>query len=454
MESSDDAIIGERLDGTVVAWNPSAESIYGYTADEMIGQSIALLSPPDQPDEILGILKRLVQGEKIDHFETVRRTKEGRIINVSLSISPIRDASGTIIGASTIARDITQRKQAEQRLRESSERYRTLVETVPHGIEEIDTSGMITFANTAHHKIYEYGDGELIGMSILDLVARDSEQEELRKYFKYLVKDQPPPTSYFGQKRTKTGKVIDVQVAWNYKRNAQGEVTGFISVITDITERKQMERLIVGRMTDRLQRIGRDLHDNLAQQLAGIAMMASSLEKKLKALSSPFATNADDLVKEIQTAGNNVRAMIKGVHPVEITPDSLDVELSALAASVRELHGVDCVYECGSEIPIGDAESATHLYYIASEAIHNAVRHARPNQIVISLEQGETTLTLRVRDDGIGLSNVVHSTGVGIRIMKYRADLIGARLIIESAPEGGVLVTCTRGRSSLVKKES
>ena len=137
VESSDDAIIGERLDGTVVAWNPSAESIYGYTADEMIGQSIALLSPPDQPDEILGILKRLVQGEKIDHFETVRRTKEGRIINVSLSISPIRDASGTIIGASTIARDITQRKQAEQRLRESSERYRTLVETVPHGIERL-----------------------------------------------------------------------------------------------------------------------------------------------------------------------------------------------------------------------------------------------------------------------------------------------------------------------------
>ncbi len=139
----------------------------------------------------------------------------------------------------------TERKGAEEALRRSAERYRVLVETIPHGIEEIDSSGIITVANSAHHKQYEYGEGELIGTSILDLVATDSEREELRDYLKYLVKEQPAPTRYVGKKRTKNGRVIDVQVDWIYKRDTQGQVTGFTSIITDITERKRAEQALL-----------------------------------------------------------------------------------------------------------------------------------------------------------------------------------------------------------------
>ncbi len=131
-----------------------------------------------------------------------------------------------------------------EELRESENRYHTLVETSTHGIEEIDTSGVITFANAAHHRQYEYAEGELIGMSILDIVATDSERDELRDYLKYIVAEQPPPTPYVGQKRTKSGRIIDVEVAWAYKRDAQGQVTGLISVITDISERKRAEETI------------------------------------------------------------------------------------------------------------------------------------------------------------------------------------------------------------------
>ncbi len=137
-----------------------------------------------------------------------------------------------------------ERKHTEEALRQSNERYRTLIETIPHGIEEMDASGIITIANAAHHRQYEYGEGELIGMSILDLVATDSEREELRNYLRYLVKEQPVPVPYFGKKRTKKGRVVDVQVAWEYKRGAQGQVTGFTSVITDITERRRAERTL------------------------------------------------------------------------------------------------------------------------------------------------------------------------------------------------------------------
>jgi PAS domain S-box-containing protein len=98
-----------------------------------------------------------------------------------------------------------ERKHTDEALRQSNERYCTLIETIPHGIEEMDASGIITIANVAHHRQYEYGEGELIGTSILDLVATDSDREELRNYFRYLVKEQPLPVPYFGKKRTKKG---------------------------------------------------------------------------------------------------------------------------------------------------------------------------------------------------------------------------------------------------------
>ena len=137
-----------------------------------------------------------------------------------------------------------ERKRAEEALRESEERYRTLIETIPHGIEEIDASGIIMYGNSSLHKIYNYGEGELIGKSILDLVATDPERKELSNYLVILVNEQPPPVPYFGQKRTKDGRVIDVQVAWAYKRDKQGRVTAFTSVITDITERKRAEEAL------------------------------------------------------------------------------------------------------------------------------------------------------------------------------------------------------------------
>ena len=114
VESSDDAIIGKTLDGVITSWNQAAERIFGYTADEIIGRHISALMPPGHSEDMVRILERIRRGERVGHFETKRRTKDGRIIDVSLSVSPIRDADGTIIGASKVARDITERKRAEE----------------------------------------------------------------------------------------------------------------------------------------------------------------------------------------------------------------------------------------------------------------------------------------------------------------------------------------------------
>ena len=124
VESSDDAIISKTLDGTVTSWNSGAERLFGYTAQEMIGKSIMILIPPERHDEERLILERLRRGERIEHYETVRVAKSGRAVDISLTISPIRNSSGRIIGASKVARDITLWKHAQKALRESEEKLR------------------------------------------------------------------------------------------------------------------------------------------------------------------------------------------------------------------------------------------------------------------------------------------------------------------------------------------
>ncbi|MCK5515027.1 MAG: PAS domain S-box protein, partial [Deltaproteobacteria bacterium] len=133
-------------------------------------------------------------------------------------------------------------KRTEESLRENEERYNTLLETIPHGIQEIDTSGVITFTNKACDEIFGYEKGESIGKSILDKLAHDYEQKKLVDYLKTLVEDQPPPTPHFEKNLTKEGEIIDVQVDWNYKRDKKGRVVGFVSVVTDITKRNMAEK--------------------------------------------------------------------------------------------------------------------------------------------------------------------------------------------------------------------
>jgi PAS domain S-box-containing protein len=124
VESSDDAIIGKTLAGMITSWNKGAERIYGYSADEAVGQPISMLVPPERPDEIPRILESIRRGEKVDHFETVRVTRDGRRLDISLTVSPIRNSAGDIVGASTIAREITERKRAEEALRQVRETER------------------------------------------------------------------------------------------------------------------------------------------------------------------------------------------------------------------------------------------------------------------------------------------------------------------------------------------
>jgi PAS domain S-box-containing protein len=172
VESSDDAIISKTLEGIIRTWNKSAERIFGYAAEEVVGKSITILLPSNRIDEETHILDRLKRGEHIDHYETVRARKDGTLLNISLSISPIRDGSGVIIGASKIARDITARKLTEKALRDSEARLRAVVEATPDCVKIVSPDGTLVSMNPAGVRMVEAETSAAMeGACVYDLIA-------------------------------------------------------------------------------------------------------------------------------------------------------------------------------------------------------------------------------------------------------------------------------------------
>jgi PAS domain S-box-containing protein len=159
VDSSDDAIIDKQLDGTIVGWNAAAERIYGYRAEEAIGRPISILVAPERTDELAVILQRIAAGESIDHYETVRVCKDGRRVEVSISVSPIKDQHGAIIGAATIARDVTDRKRAEDNIR-------MVLESTPDAIVVVADDGRIQIINRATEALFGYARDELLGQTV------------------------------------------------------------------------------------------------------------------------------------------------------------------------------------------------------------------------------------------------------------------------------------------------
>src|SRR5205823_6576407 len=162
-EGSEDAILSKDPEGTIKSWNASAERMYGYTSEEAIGQNVSMLAPHDKSDELKGILDGLRRGEKVEHFETERLRKDGRRIVVSLSISPIRDDAGTFVGASTIARDITEQRRAKEVLQAREAQFRSMIEGAPNGLVAVDEQGRIKAINSQVEQLFGYRRDDLIG---------------------------------------------------------------------------------------------------------------------------------------------------------------------------------------------------------------------------------------------------------------------------------------------------
>jgi two-component system sensor kinase FixL len=186
VESSEDAIIAKDPGGTILSWNQAAERMYGYSAGEIIGRNISVLVPGDYREELEGIMRRVAAGERVQHFETVRVTKAGDRREVSLTISPLRNEAGEIMGASTIARDITQRNSDFTQLRNSEARLRSVVESAVDGIIVIDAAGIVEAFNQGAERQFGYGASEVIGRNVSMLMPPPYQEEHDGYLARYL----------------------------------------------------------------------------------------------------------------------------------------------------------------------------------------------------------------------------------------------------------------------------
>ncbi len=238
--SSADAIISKDLNGVITSWNAGAQQIFGYTAEEMIGASVTALIPADRLKEEEGILAKIRGGETAQHTETVRKTKDGRLIYVSVTASPIKDATGRVIGASKVARDITDRKRAEEALRESNQRFRGTFENAAVGIAHVDPGGAWLRVNERICQIIGYEREELLAKTWQDITHADDLDADLSQLKGLLAGETH---SYTMEKRylRKDGSIIWGKLTVSCSRNATGEVEYLITVVDDISQRKQGE---------------------------------------------------------------------------------------------------------------------------------------------------------------------------------------------------------------------
>jgi two-component system, cell cycle sensor histidine kinase and response regulator CckA len=238
VDGADDAILSKNLDGAILTWNPAAERMYGYPASEAIGKSVSMLLPPDRPDEISAIFDRLRAGERVEHFETTRLHKDGRVIDISLTVSPLLDSQHRLVGAASIARDITDRRENEARL----QRYAAIVEASEDAIVSRGLDGVISTWNRGAERLFGYTAGEMIGRRIDDVSGKNpfdggTNLEDLREQLHGGMHPKPFET----RMQRGDGSSVDVSVGTSPISDAAGEVVGVAGVIRDMTEHRRLE---------------------------------------------------------------------------------------------------------------------------------------------------------------------------------------------------------------------
>jgi PAS domain S-box-containing protein len=242
VESSDDAMISKSLDGTITSWNRGAERIYGYTAEEAVGQPITLLVPAGRRDEVPDILKRIREGERVEHFETVRSRKDGTRIHVSLTVSPINNAKDEVVGASVVARDITRQKLDEAQIQRSEQRTRAIIETAGEAVVGMNTEGLITDWNRQAEATFGWSREEAIGRVLDETIIPQPFREAHRKGLeRFLATGKGPVLDKRLELMALHRDGNEFPVELTISSLLAGDTLDFIAFVHDITERKEAE---------------------------------------------------------------------------------------------------------------------------------------------------------------------------------------------------------------------
>lgn len=410
--SSDDAIISKDLNGNIKSWNPAAERIFGYTASEAIGRHISLIIPQESLSEEDYILGEIRQGNKVDHFETRRRNKNGTLVDISVTVSPIRNAEGVIIGASKVARDITQIKQAHK----TGVHLAAIIESSDDAIISKDLNGFITSWNKSAERIFGYSAQDIVGRHVTTIIPSERLQEE----------DKILTTLQTGNRvdhfetlrRHKDGHLIPVSLTVSPIRDAAGKIVGASKISRDISERVQAEQALVEasqRKDEFLANMSHELRTPL-NVVIGIANLLKSM--------SDLPPKAVKYVDTLKTSGDHLLTLINDLLDFArlesglIQIEKIDFDLVGLVNTVASLSGVKA-QEKGLELHI-DIAPDLHRHFIGdplrvqqvlTNLVSNAIKFTEAGSVRL-LVQGAyqadaptTAVTFKVIDTGIGIAS-------------------------------------------------
>ena len=455
-QSVNDAVISADTSGRIVFWNKGAQVIFGYAEEEVVGQPLTLLMPEPYHEAYREGLKRFqatgdsrVIGKLI---ELQGRRKDGSEFPLELSLAVWETGQGKFF--SGVLRDITLRKQAEDALEKSRRFVARIAEMMPSILFVYDLKEQhYLFVNQRVESILGYAGEEtkLPGMPVLlDKIHPDDLGKVEWANEQYQTADD--------------GAVIETEYRmrhadghwrWFHNRNkvfvrdSEGNPWQILGTAQDITERKRLEQEVLEIAASEQRRFGQELHDGMGQELAGLGMLADNLADVLRESSPNEALRAHRIAQGLQHALGEVRALARGLIPVDVDAEGLMAALTELTTSISALHGIRCVFDCREPVPVDDVYTATQLFRIAQEAITNAFKHGQARTIRVSLEAKEFYIMLKIADDGIGLPvTETRKEGMGLRIMRYRAGQIGASLGVYPGPNRGTVVTCTLFRGA------
>jgi len=487
--SSQDAIISKDLNGIITSWNEGAERIFGYKPQEATGKPITLLIPLDRHHEEVGILARLRRGERVEHFETIRVRKDGTLLNVSLTISPVRDSSGRVVGASKVARDITDQKRTEARERqitaeaiEANAKFRAVFEqtTVFAGIMTKD--GVLVDANKMsldacgyraedvlarpfwetgwwqNHKEsrdkiraaiplvaqgipyretlnYSWGDGteRIVDFALYPIVDADGQI-----LFLHPTGVDVTQIKHAEEKYRHLTETLESEVRARTRELEQRN----IDVLNQSELLREFSQRLLQVQDEERRRIARELHDSSGQLIAALAINLGKMALQLKRTNSDLARDTEESEQLVQQLSQEIRTMSYLLHPPLLDEIGLAEALRWYIQGLVERSGLQISLDVAKNFGRLSREMELVLFRLVQECLTNIHRHSGSKTAIIAMARKDGIVSLDIRDEGKGippdkLSRLQsHSSGVGMRGMSERVRQFGGEMKIESNENG------------------